>query len=906
MYYDLSGTWQVTLNDGTSHTAQFPGTLDENRIGHMDTGANQWHPDAALGDAGGGFDPDAPIATRFTRNYTYEGEARLTRTIHFVPENETRIFLEVERARCLRLLIDGKEVECFTQGTISTPYVFEVTGLLNGKNEISLLSDNSYPGLPHDDIVFSSAATDETQTNWNGVIGYLRLRVENPVFLSGVRVYPYKNKLKVIAEISADRSYKGQLTLTSDALKKTCQTEVRVTEGMTELALDGLELVEGVKRWDEYEGNLYTLTAKLTEADTKTVTFGVRDFGDDGEGRLAVNGRTIFLRSEANCAEFPETGHQPVSVEEWITILNLYKSYGINCMRFHSHCPPQAAFDAADQIGMLMQPELSHWNPRNAFESEHSFEYYQVELKQVLRMLANHPSFVMLTYGNELWTGELGHARMDALIDQAHELDDTRLYANGSNPHYGTIRCDAKSDFYTSQVFLTMDYPLRGTFAAMPEEDSTKEVRIPGFINNQYPNAMTNYDKTMEYLRTMYQKPVFGFEVGQFEILPDFDELAKFKGISDPANYRLIQEKADKLGLLSVWKQYVEATGELSRICYREEIEAAMRTKKFSGISLLGLQDFPGQGTALVGMINSHMERKPFAFARPEEFRKFFRDQLPLVQLPKYTYEDGEILEAEIRVANFGKKALNGAVIYRLSGEGYRENGKLGETSCPMGKISVAGSMKLPLHVEKAMQLELTVEIDGAKNTYPIWVYPKVEPICPQSIYETEHFDERAKEVLRAGGKVYLSPKATKEAMPQSIQTQFTSDFWSVGTFSAQAGGMGQLIASEHPVFRDFPTQSHSNWQWWAMASQRAVILPESMQAIITEMDSYAYMRPMAQLIEWTCGEGKLMLSSMGLQDLQQYPEARALLASVYRYMDSEEFAPNQEIAPEVIRKLVK
>lgn len=395
-------------------------------------------------------------------------------------------------------------------------------------------------------------------------------------------------------------------------------------------------------------------------------------------------------------------------------------------------------------------------------------------------------------------------------------------------------------------------------------------------------------------------------KVGQFEILPDFDELAKFKGISDPANYRLIQEKADKLGLLSVWKQYVEATGELSRICYREEIEAAMRTKKFSGISLLGLQDFPGQGTALVGMINSHMERKPFAFARPEEFRKFFRDQLPLVQLPKYTYEDGEILEAEIRVANFGKKALNGAVIYRLSGEGYRENGKLGETSCPMGKISVAGSMKLPLHVEKAMQLELTVEIDGAKNTYPIWVYPKVEPICPQSIYETEHFDERAKEVLRAGGKVYLSPKATKEAMPQSIQTQFTSDFWSVGTFSAQAGGMGQLIASEHPVFRDFPTQSHSNWQWWAMASQRAVILPESMQAIITEMDSYAYMRPMAQLIEWTCGEGKLMLSSMGLQDLLQYPEARALLASVYRYMDSEEFVPKQEIAPEVIGKLVK
>lgn len=951
MFYSLEGIWQAGLDGGISGEIKLPGTLDENGLGHKDAGANQWHPEAAIGNAEEGFDPDAPIATRFTRKFTYEGETRLTRRISFQPPEGKRIFLEAERARCLRLLVDGKEAPDFIPASITTPHVFEVTGLLNGDNELTLLSDNSYPGLPHDAIVFSSAATDETQTNWNGVLGYLRLRVEEPVFLAAVRAYPKGEELTVRAEIAAAEPYSGTLRVSSDALKEAASVEVNVPAGKSTVEIKDIPLAEDVRRWDEYEGNLYELKAELSGFSEKRITFGVRDFGDDGKGRLAINGRTFFLRSEANCGEFPETGRPPMTEEEWRTVLETYKSYGINCMRFHSHCPPEAAFTAADKLGMMMQPELSHWNPKNAFEPEDSFAYYQTELEQTILMLANHPSFVMLTLGNELCTGKTGHERMSLLLDKARALDDTRLYANGSNVHYGTIGCDGDSDFYTSQSYYRE--PLRGIFAGMPdlmereekraaaesreqtaEGDGGKEaekqedaknreqkqsegeaaapkaIRIKGYINNQYPNARTNYDASMESLRKDFKKPVFSFEVGQFEVLPYFEELNDFHGVSDPANYRLIQKKADGLGLLKEWNKYVEATGELSRIGYREEIEAAMRTKELSGISLLGLQDFPGQGTALVGMLDSHLNPKPFKFAKPEAFRAFFRDCLPLVLLEKYTYEAGEALQADIQVANFGKKNLIGEIRYELKGSDIYIEGTLPEANCPAGENTMAGRLSVPLAgIEKAVRLDLTVCVRGGEeisNTYPVWVYPKTEPVCPEGVYETKRFDDKAREVLAAGGKVYLSPDSTPEALPNSIQAQFTTDFWSVGTFPLQEGGMGQLIDEMHPVFEDFPTEFHTNWQWWPMAGQRAVILPKMMKSIVTEMDSYAYMRPMTQLLECRCGEGRLLLSSMGLQNLLQYPEARALLSSIYRYLASEKFAPEQEITPEAIAELVR
>ena len=983
--------WQLTL-PGEKEESSFkklvrlPGTLDEFGVGHADRLDNSCHPDEGTAQS---FDADV-IATRFTRKHTYEGPAYFEREITIAPASKCRTFFEIERARCVRVFLDGEEICAYESQTISTPHVFELTGH-EGTHHLRVESDNSYPGLPHDAIVYSSAATDETQTNWNGLLGYIRLREENPTFFSQVRVYPKKNGTKLRVEVDVDAGaapFEGELVLKGSALESEYHQKISIASAKFRetIVAEELSVLASAAKWDEYEGNLHELTATLYQnssqasetkeenwktadkkavnekivqeaVEEKSVRFGIRTFGDDGQGHLALNGRRIFLRSEANCAEFPETGYIPMEVDAWKEILQTYKDYGVNMVRFHSHCPPKAAFTAADEMGILMQPELSHWDPKHAFESDESYGYYQKELREIIKTLANHPSFVMLTFGNELHCGALGTSRMHQMLESAHKQDSTRLYANASNAHYGNEGCDEESDFYASQSFY--NDRIRGTLAGnpeTPEETAAVEayekahgklakVNIKGYINNQYPNAKTNFDETLRKIREHYKKPVFSFEVGQFEVLPDFDELAHFKGISDPANYRRIQRMVFEKGLEPVWKKYVEATGELSRLCYREEIEAAMRTKELSGISLLGLQDFPGQGTALVGMLDSHLEPKPFEFAKPEYFHAFFRAQLPLVELEKYTYDEGETLCAKVALANYGKTDCEGEPKWTLwaympSESAGEENsdtsldetnsnvrkivvksGRMNAVSCPKGTLSEAGTLKIQLcdlnhpnelnpnglnedrlnsTITTPIRCELTVQLAEAVNSYPIWIYKKELPECPAHVYETRVLDAQAKKVLENGGTVYYSPKSEEASFHNSIRAQFSTDFWSVGTFGRQEGAMGQLIQKDHPLFKEFPTESHTNWQWWPMANQRAVVLPESVglgktfDAIITEMDSYAFLRPMAQLFECRVGKGKLLYSTLGLQDLQQYPEGRALLRAIYKYLASDAFAPKQ------------
>ena len=879
---DLSGLWECSL-PGQEGPLRLPGTLEEGGFGFPDDPGRQWNAEEIR--RRGIWHEGDPILTRLTRKRVFEGQARFRRFLCWDVPAGCRVFLECERTRHLRLIVNGQEAQAAEPACLSAPCVFEVTGLVTGRDDFVLLSDNSYPDWPREAIVCASAASDETQTNWNGMLGYLRLRVEKPDFIAGIRVCPSGNLADIRVELNLSRDREGMLRFSSPALCAGQEDFFSEKAGQREIRYKAL-LSPEIRRWDLEEGNLYSLTVSAEGFDSRTVSFGVRDFAALN-GHLTLNGRRVFLRGETNCAVFPETGYIPTDADTWRSILEKYRSYGVNCVRFHSHCPPEAAFVAADEAGMLMQPELSHWDPVHAFASAESRRYYASEAKQILRHLANHPSFVMLSFGNELHYDEEAGIFVSGLLRELREEDPTRLYANGSNPFYGAKGPDPAADFYTSSED-------RGRMLRATSAD------FQGWLNREAANACRDYSAEMAEFRRSSGLPVFSFEIGQYEVLPDFWEIREYHGVTVPENLLLMQRRMISAGLETLWTRMVNAAGENALQCYRAEVEAALRTEAFSGISLLSLQDFPGQGVALVGMMNAHLEPKPYDFAKPERFAAFFRDVLPLPLLPRYVYTAGEEMSFPVRIANYGKTDLRGPVAWTLSGNGWTLSGEEKPLRVPAGSLSeaVPVSVRLP-GLKVPEKLVLILRFCGSGNETPLWVYPKVRPSCPPDVLECRVLDAGAWNVLASGGKVYLAPDSTEEALPRSVQAQFSPDFWSVCTFPSQSGCMGQLIDTDHPLFRAFPTESFSSWQWHPMACRRAILLPCRMKAIIAEMDSCVLLRPMAQLFECRCGGGKLMVSSLGLHQLEPSPNVLALQKAVYDYMASDLFCPDQDLSPE-------
>ena len=218
-------------------------------------------------------------------------------------------------------------------------------------------------------------------------------------------------------------------------------------------------------------------------------------------------------------------------------------------------------------------------------------------------------------------------------------------------------------------------------------------------------------------------------------------------------------------GLSDIWPRMVRAAGENALQCYRAEVEAAMRTEGYSGISLLSLQDFPGQGTALVGMMNAHMRPKPYPFADPARFAVFFRDVLPLALLPRFVFTSGEEISFPVRIANYGKAGLEGPCAWSLSGDGVSLPGETASLRVPAGSLSgdLEICFRLP-DLPAAARLDLALDFCGNANTYPLWVYPDEEPVCPGDVLECRVLDETAWQVLSGGGRVFLSPDSTAEA----------------------------------------------------------------------------------------------------------------------------------------------
>lgn len=928
---DISGEWRFQLGSYipysdkckllTEEMVNLPGSLDENKKGILTTAQDQ---------------------ERLSRYYTYTGPACYQKEI-FIEEawkdNYLQIFLE--RSRATRLFVNQEEVVANESSNIlPAPQIYPIRDYVKfgQENTITIVVDNSYPNMPAEAILRSSMATDETQTNWNGIVGRMELQVLGNVRITDIRIYPKEDlkTVRVIFEVvnTSDKLYTGFIQVKARADIHSREILIQLTAGASKIyEISDYNMGMDVELWSEFNPALYTMDVFLKDSynfddildlnnipeDKEyrahyNVDFGVRSFTvNKAKDQLMNNGDPVFLRSEANCAVFPQTGYAPMAEEPWEKLFSNYQSYGINTVRFHSWCPPEAAFVVADRMGMYLQPELSCWDHLNMFGDEIEKAYYKREANAILKTYGNHPSFVMFSLGNELHFSDLDYA--DELLKELKDEDNTRLYSFASNGYYGNLPPSQNSDFYTAQAYLRS--PLRGMYSGMR-----------GFVNDRHPGSCVNYEEGAK-LVINGGHPAISFEVGQFQVFPDvIYELEQYTGVLEPRNLKvLVQQLKEKGTPNEKVKAYIKASGKLSQIGYRQEIEAARRTGNMSGISLLGIQDFSGQGTALVGMMNALGEPKPYDFADPQEFQRFFGQEVVLFETSKFCWTNDETLLGNVLISNYGDNSLDGSIAYKLEDRDgdTLAKGVLVSNSYAKGELSLAGRIELELgKVRKPTQLKLKLMFDKdntrynnkeISNSYDIWVYPLATDEEAQDIYITDIFDEKVLDILDEGGKVFLSPNARKDTIPHSIVGTFTTSFWSsIFKSETQPGTMGLLMDPEHPVFQSFPTEYHTNYQWWPMTKLGRTMDLEhitdekgsKIPPLIQVIDGFLTLRNMGLLYEAKVGKGKLMISSMGLEQLKdQYPEARALRNSIIQYMNSEEFKPKHTLDKEGLNELL-
>jgi hypothetical protein len=513
------------------------------------------------------------------------------------------------------------------------------------------------------------------------------------------------------------------------------------------------------------------------------------------------------------------------------------------------------------------------------------------ESKRMAEAYGNHPSFCMMAYGNEPG----GHHQVPWLTEFVtfwKNKDNRRIYTSGA----GWPNLEVND-------YLSTAYP---RIQGWGEE-------LKSVINRLAPS--TDYDWS-ERIATFHQ-PVVSHEIGQWCVYPNFREIIKYDGVVRAKNFEIFKETLRENGMEQLADSFLLASGKLQALCYKADIEAALRTKGFGGFQLLDLHDFPGQGTALVGVLDPFWEEK--GYISPAEFSRFCNATVPLARMKKLIYSNNETFLAQAEVAHFGDSPLLACVpewkITNISGLTMKE-GKLPEISVPLGNGTSLGTISFPLkEVNGPQKLNLALKVGAFTNSWDFWVYPAQKDPVPgaEKIKITQFPDEKTLQFLQEGGSVLLNLKKGTLApeMGGMIKTGFSSIFWNTAWTSGQGPHtLGILCNPEHPALADFPTGYHSNWQWWdAMSHSGSIILtsfPKEIRPIVRVIDDWFTNRPLALLFEAKVGKGKLMVSGIDLQsDLDSRPEAQQLLISLKKYMTGNHFNPEVEVDIDKIRKLV-
>jgi hypothetical protein len=909
---DLAGPWRFQLDPANRGAVEkwfahplnsslpLPGSLPGNGIGDPVTVNTQW--------TGGIFDKSWFTAPEYAP-YRQPGNIKvpfwLQPETHYVGSAWFQRDLEIPATwsgRPVKLTLerphwkttvwlDGQEIG--SNDSLSTPHEYDLGATVTaGRHGLAIRVDNT---LAPDIGENSHSVTDHTQGNWNGIVGRIELTATAHVWIDDLQVAPRVKDRTAVAH--------GRLAATPG---HPFPATVHLHGGTDDPGRDAKVTAEGnftveyplganAALWDEFSPALQRLTVSLGDGEERSVTFGLREFAAHGR-QLTINGRPVFLRGTLDCAAFPRTGHPPLDVAAWKREFAAIKAHGLNHVRFHSWCPPEAAFTAADELGLYLQIEVASWPNWSTTlgDGKPVDAWIDRETARIERAYGNHASFVMLCAGNEPG-GDHATPWLAGWVARQKAADPRRLYTAGAG------------------------------WPEVPENDYqlTAEPRIQHWtegldsrINHLPPETRSDYQDYINARST----PVLSHEIGQWCVYPNFAEMPKYTGYLKPRNFEIFRANLEAHHMLGQAHDFLIASGKLQALCYKEDIESALRTPEMGGFQLLGLSDFPGQGTALVGVLDAFWEEK--GYVSPAEFRRFCNSTVPLARLDRRVFTADEHLTAEVEVAHFGAGPLTEiAATWQLLGDDGRTaaSGRFESRDIPVGGLTSLGRIDLTLEkIPAPARYKLVVTLPGTDfaNDWDVWVYPsaaKAVTTLPANVSITRELDAATQAKLEAGGTVLLMiPPAhvQPDAQRGKIALGFSSIFWNTAWTNGQAPHtLGILCDPHHPALAGFPTDTSSNWQWWYPITHASPMildqLPAGLSPLVQVIDDWVTSRKLALVFEARVGSGRLLVTSIDLNGAALDPVRRQLRASLLSYASGSSFNPTTVLTAAQVRSLI-
>jgi len=853
-----------------------------------------------------------------TDPYRFEGYAFYRRTVTVSPQKtgceDCEVFLSLERTRTSSVWINGKKAG--VRNSLCTAHRYNITKLVqNGENEIIIAVDNISCPVPGGHMT-----SQDTQTNWLGITGEIFIEFRSRLRFENIRLTP--DPAAGTVAVSGTVTGGDSISLTAE-VKGFKSKEVVLTSENPSFVYE----MPNAELWSEHNPVTYTLKI-VSGGDTVKIPFGMRKFEARGTDFL-LNGEKIFLRGKHDGMIFPMTGAAPTDTEGWLTVMKTAKEHGINHYLFHTCCPPDAAFRAADELGIYMEPELPFWGTVED-EITEGQQYLIDEGFRILNEFANHPSFFAMSLGNELWGSK---ERLNDILGGYKKHDPRPLYTQGSN-NFQFWPCVLDNDDFFVGVRFSKERLFRGSYAMCdaplghiqtdaPNSDYTYDEHIrPASVNTEQGGGGTieiqygtgvktvSVGDSGEFISSV---PVVSHEVGQYFMYPDYGEIQKYTGVLKPYNLEIFRERLEEAGLGKLADKFFRASGRFAAECYKNEIETALRSRELSGFQLLDIQDFSGQGTALVGVLNAFMESK--GVITSVEWRSFCSDRVILGCLPKFVFAAGEKVSMPVKLFQYAAKPdTDPTVSIRLSADGevLSEYSLTASGSFSHGLFDLGAAEVVMPDISEPKKVTLTVNCRDISNKYILWVYPaaqqaqQAQPSVPENVTVTRDWNA-AKAALAEGKSVLFMPSGLDGS--NSIEGTYCTDFWNYPMFRSisvsmkkpvPVGTLGLLIDKAHPALAEFPAEIYSTAQWYDIVNRSRTVILDGLDIdpIVRTIDNCERNHNLGTVFEVKTGGGKLLVCSSdltfadgsGLKD-GSLP-CKQLLKSLVRYAASEDFKP--------------